>query len=315
MEKLYEGKAKILYPEGENLRVYFKDEATAFNAQKRGLIPGKGVVNNKVSAFLFRYLEGHGIKTHFLKELSDREMLVRRVEILPLEVILRYRAAGSFAKRYGIGEGTPFKTPLVEFSLKNDALGDPLICENAILALGLAEEKELSEIQATTLKGGGAPPGLLRREGTGPLGLQAGVRAPRGRDPSGRRDQPRHHAAKGREGRAHGQGPLPQGPGRRGGGLPGGPKARFGGVNMRRYQATLLIELKEGILDPQGRAVEGVLRDLGHPVESVRVGKVLEVVFQEENLLKAEEKAKVLGQTLANPVMETWTLEALKEVP
>jgi phosphoribosylformylglycinamidine synthase len=86
-------------------------------------------------------------------------------------------------------------------------------------------------------------------------------------------------------------------------------------VTVPRYQATLLIELKEGILDPQGRAVEGVLRDLGHPVERVRVGKVLEVVFHEENLLKAEEKAKVLGQTLANPVMETWTLEALKELP
>jgi len=155
MEKLYEGKAKVLYPEGpDTLRVYFKDEATAFNAQKRGLIPGKGVVNNKVSAFLFRYLESHGVKTHFIRELSDREMLVRRVEILPLEVILRYRAAGSFAKRYGVEEGTPLKTPLVEFSLKNDALGDPLICENAVLALGLAEEKELSQIQATTLKVG-----------------------------------------------------------------------------------------------------------------------------------------------------------------
>ncbi len=84
---------------------------------------------------------------------------------------------------------------------------------------------------------------------------------------------------------------------------------------MRRYQATLLIELKEGILDPQGRAVEGVLKDLGHPVESVRVGKVLEIVFPAETLLQAEEKAKELGQILANPVMETWTLEALKEVP
>jgi phosphoribosylaminoimidazole-succinocarboxamide synthase len=165
MEKLYEGKAKILYPEGENLRVYFKDEATAFNAQKRGLIPGKGVVNNKVSAFLFRYLEGHGIKTHFLKELSDREMLVRRVEILPLEVILRYRAAGSFAKRYGIGEGTPFKTPLVEFSLKNDALGDPLICENAILALGLAEEGELERVKATALRVGELLRGFFAQRG------------------------------------------------------------------------------------------------------------------------------------------------------
>lgn len=155
MEKLYEGKAKILYPEGpDTLRVYFKDEATAFNAQKRGLIPGKGVVNNKVSATLFRYLEAHGVKTHFLEEVSDREMRVWRVEILPLEVILRFKAAGSFAKRYGVKEGTPLKTPLVEFSLKSDPLGDPLICPEAILALGLAAEEELSQVRTTTFKVG-----------------------------------------------------------------------------------------------------------------------------------------------------------------
>lgn len=155
MEKLYEGKAKVLFPAGpDTLRVYFKDEATAFNAQKRGLIPGKGVVNNKVSATLFRYLEAHGVKTHFLEEVSDREMRVWRVEILPLEVILRFKAAGSFAKRYGVKEGTPLKTPLVEFSLKSDPLGDPLICPEAILALGLATEEELSQVKATTLKVG-----------------------------------------------------------------------------------------------------------------------------------------------------------------
>lgn len=155
MEKLYEGKAKILYPDGpETLRVYFKDEATAFNAQKRGIIPGKGVVNNKVSAALFRYLEAHGVKTHFLEEVSDREMRVLRVEILPLEVILRFRAAGSFAKRYGVKEGTPLKAPLVEFSLKSDPLGDPLICPEAILALGLAAEAELGQVRATTLRVG-----------------------------------------------------------------------------------------------------------------------------------------------------------------
>ncbi|RTH23531.1 phosphoribosylaminoimidazolesuccinocarboxamide synthase [Thermus scotoductus] len=155
MEKLYEGKAKVLFPAGpDTLRVYFKDEATAFNAQKRGLIPGKGVVNNKVSATLFRYLEAHGVKTHFLEEVSDREMRVLRVEILPLEVILRFKAAGSFAKRYGVKEGTPLKTPLVEFSLKSDPLGDPLICPEAILALGLAAEEELSQVRTTTLKVG-----------------------------------------------------------------------------------------------------------------------------------------------------------------
>ncbi len=155
MEKLYEGKAKVLYREGpDTLRVYFKDEATAFNAKKRGVIPGKGVVNNKVSAALFRYLEAHGVRTHFLEEVSEREMRVKRVAILPLEVILRFRAAGSFARRYGLTEGTPLKAPLLEFSLKNDALGDPLICENAILALELATEEELGAVKATTLRVG-----------------------------------------------------------------------------------------------------------------------------------------------------------------
>lgn len=155
MEKLYEGKAKVLFPAGpDTLRVYFKDEATAFNAQKRGLIPGKGVVNNKVSATLFRYLEAHGVRTHFLEELSDREMRVLRVEILPLEVILRFKAAGSFAKRYGVKEGTLLRAPLVEYSLKSDPLGDPLICPEAILALGLAAEEELSQVRTTTLKVG-----------------------------------------------------------------------------------------------------------------------------------------------------------------
>ncbi len=145
----------MLYREGpDTLRVYFKDEATAFNAKKRGVIPGKGVVNNKVSAALFRYLEAHGVRTHFLEEVSEREMRVRRVAILPLEVILRFRAAGSFARRYGLKEGTPLKMPLLEFSLKNDALGDPLICENAVLALELATEEELGAVKATTLRVG-----------------------------------------------------------------------------------------------------------------------------------------------------------------
>ncbi len=154
MEALYEGKAKVLYPHGEGLRVLFKDEATAFDGRKRGVIPGKGAVNNGVSAALFRLLEAQGIRTHFLKTLSEREMLVKRVEILPLEVVLRYRAAGSFARRYGLPEGKPLGAPLVEFFLKSDPLGDPLLCPEAALALGLAGEEELRFLKATTLKVG-----------------------------------------------------------------------------------------------------------------------------------------------------------------
>ncbi|MGQ9753742.1 MAG: phosphoribosylaminoimidazolesuccinocarboxamide synthase [Thermaceae bacterium] len=166
MEKLYEGKAKILYPLGpDTLRVYFKDEATAFNAQKRGVIPGKGRVNNLVSARLFAFLGENGIPTHFLRTLSEREMEVLRVEILPLEVILRYRVAGSFAKRYGLEEGRPLVRPLVEFSLKDDALGDPLICESAILALELLDEGTLEEVKALTLKTGTLLKGFFAKKG------------------------------------------------------------------------------------------------------------------------------------------------------
>ncbi|MER3482634.1 MAG: phosphoribosylaminoimidazolesuccinocarboxamide synthase [Meiothermus sp.] len=154
MEKLYEGKAKIIYlgPETGTFRVFYKDDATAFNGQKKAQIGGKGVVNNKVSSELFRYLEQHGIPTHFLTELSEREMLVKQVEIVPLEVIVRNRTAGTFSKRYGVEEGRVLKYPLVEFSLKNDALGDPLIYDDAALVLELVNGTELARIKELALK-------------------------------------------------------------------------------------------------------------------------------------------------------------------
>lgn len=154
MEKLYEGKAKIVYPGPENgtFRVFYKDDATAFNGQKKAQIGGKGVVNNKISSELFRYLGEHGIPTHFVRELSEREMLVKQVEIVPLEVIVRNRTAGTFSKRYGVEEGIVLKYPLVEFSLKNDALGDPLIYDDAALGLELVNETELARIKELALK-------------------------------------------------------------------------------------------------------------------------------------------------------------------
>ncbi|MCL6526955.1 MAG: phosphoribosylaminoimidazolesuccinocarboxamide synthase [Thermaceae bacterium] len=154
MEKLYEGKAKIIYsgPEEGTYRVYYKDDATAFNGQKRAQIPGKGEINNRISSELFRYLAGHGIPTHFIRELSGREMLVRQVEIVPLEVIVRNRTAGTFSKRYGVEEGLSLPRPLVEFSLKNDALGDPLIYDEALLGLGLVGEAELGRIKGLALQ-------------------------------------------------------------------------------------------------------------------------------------------------------------------
>ena len=157
MEKgkmLYEGKAKKVY-ESEDpslLIVSYKDDATAFNGEKRGTIIGKGVVNNRTSNLLMRYLEKKGIPTHFVDELNSRETVVKRVEIVPLEVIVRNISAGSFAHRYGTEEGIVFEKPTLEFSYKNDALGDPLINEYHIVALKLATERELDVIRDYAFK-------------------------------------------------------------------------------------------------------------------------------------------------------------------
>ena len=149
LEMIYEGKAKRVYAtdEAELLIVDYKDDATAFNGEKRGTIAGKGVINNQMSNRLMRRLEQAGVPTHFVKELSERETLVRRVEIVPLEVIVRNRSAGSFSKRYGVEEGRIFDAPTIEFSYKNDALGDPLINSSHVIALSLATPEELELIR------------------------------------------------------------------------------------------------------------------------------------------------------------------------
>ena len=148
-KQLYEGKAKKVFESDDPalLIVSYKDDATAFNGQKRGTIVGKGVINNKMSNALMQILEKRGIPTHFVEELSDRDTLVKRVEIVPLEVIIRNIAAGSFSRNYGVEEGTALKTPSIEFSYKNDALGDPLMSEYHALALGLASAEEIETIK------------------------------------------------------------------------------------------------------------------------------------------------------------------------
>ena len=152
MEKqklMYEGKAKKVY-ETENpqlLIVSYKDDATAFNGLKKGTIAGKGVINNKMSNLLMQRLEKDGIPTHFVEELSDRETLVKRVKIMPLEVIIRNISAGSFAKKYGVKEGIVFKSPTIEFSYKNDELGDPLLNAYHAMALGLCTQEEIDTIK------------------------------------------------------------------------------------------------------------------------------------------------------------------------
>lgn len=153
-EQLYEGKAKILYATDDPTLViqYFKDDATAFNAQKRGTIMDKGICNNRISSALFAYLEGRGIPTHFVKPLDDRSMLVKRLTIVPLEVTIRNITAGGMAKLLGIEEGIVLTRPVFEWHYKSDALGDPLINDDHIRAMGWATAEELAVIREQSFK-------------------------------------------------------------------------------------------------------------------------------------------------------------------
>lgn len=153
-EQLYEGKAKKVYATGDPALVIvsYKDDATALDGLKRGSVPGKGIVNNRMSNFLMNILEKSGVPTHFVRELNDRETLVRRVSIVPLEVIIRNISAGSFAKRYGVEEGIVFAEPTIEFSYKNDELHDPLINDCHALALGLATPEEIGLIKSRAFR-------------------------------------------------------------------------------------------------------------------------------------------------------------------
>ncbi len=153
-KKIYEGKAKILYegPEPGTLVQYFKDDATAFNAEKRATVEGKGVLNNRLSEFFMKGLAQIGVPNHFIKRLNMREQLIRSVEIIPLEVIVRNFAAGSMSTRLGMAEGTPLPRPIVEFCLKDDKLGDPFVSEEHIMAFGWATQQDLDDMVALALR-------------------------------------------------------------------------------------------------------------------------------------------------------------------
>ncbi|MBI5902949.1 MAG: phosphoribosylaminoimidazolesuccinocarboxamide synthase [Deltaproteobacteria bacterium] len=154
LEKIYEGKAKVLYTtEDPNLLIqYFKDEATAFDGKKKGIIRDKGVLNNKISSRIFRHLEDRGVKTHFVDMPSDREMLVKKLRIIPIEVVVRNVVAGSLSKRMGVEEGAPLKETILELYYKSDPLGDPMINEYHVKAFGLAEADELRKMEVSALK-------------------------------------------------------------------------------------------------------------------------------------------------------------------
>lgn len=153
-KRLYEGKAKILYegPEPDTLIVHYKDDATAYNAQKKAIIDGKGVLNNRISELIFSRLNELGLPTHFIKRLNMREQLIHKVEIIPLEVIVRNVAAGSLSKMLGIPEGDPLPRSIIEFCYKDDTLGDPLIAEEHITAFGWASHAELDDIISMTTR-------------------------------------------------------------------------------------------------------------------------------------------------------------------
>ena len=153
-EMLYEGKAKQVFAteDPEVVMVHYKDDATAFNGLKKGTITGKGVINNQVTNFMMQKLEQAGVPTHFVQELNERDTLVKKVQIVPLEVIIRNISAGSFAKRFGVEEGIVFENPTIEYSYKNDDLGDPLINSSHALALKLATPEELETIRKYALQ-------------------------------------------------------------------------------------------------------------------------------------------------------------------
>ncbi len=153
-EMLYEGKAKKVYATDNDAQyiVQYKDDATAFNGLKKGTISGKGVINNQMSNLMMRLLEEYGIPTHYVEELSERETVVKKVNIIPLEVIIRNIAAGSFSKRYGVEEGTKFDSPTIEFSYKDDDLGDPLINDYHALAMKLATAEDIALIKDMAFK-------------------------------------------------------------------------------------------------------------------------------------------------------------------
>ncbi|MBF0331704.1 MAG: phosphoribosylaminoimidazolesuccinocarboxamide synthase [Candidatus Omnitrophica bacterium] len=153
-DKLYEGKAKILYATDDKDLViqYFKDEATAGNGKKKGIVDEKGIMNNGISSKVFEFLSANGVPTHFVKKLSDREMLVKKVEIVKIEVIIRNRAAGSLCRNYGVEEGKTLVCPILEFCYKEDKFNDPLINDYHIRALGIATDKEVEKIKEITFK-------------------------------------------------------------------------------------------------------------------------------------------------------------------
>ena len=333
--RIYEGKAKVLYegPEPGTLIQHFKDDATAFNAKKHQVIEGKGVLNNRISEYLFQHLNDIGVPTHFIRRLNMREQLIREVEIVPLEVVVRNVAAGSLSQRLGIEEGTQLPRSIIEFYYKNDQLNDPMVSEEHITAFGWATPQEIDDIMALAIRVNDFLTGLF-------LGI--GIRLVDFKMECGRLfendmmriivadeispDSCRLWDIKSNE-------KLDKDRFRRDlGGLleaytevakrlgilmenerPAGYRSGAGEELRSRVKARVTVTLKTGILDPQGKAIEGALKSLGvDGVASVRQGKVFDIELAGADKAKAEAALKdAADKLLANTVIENYRVELI----
>lgn len=342
-ELLYEGKAKRVYKtdDPDRLLVEYKDDATAFNAQKRGTIRGKGAINNAVSERIFRLLGAVGIPTHLVKKVSDDEQLVRAVTIIPLEVIVRNRAAGSFAARYGVDEGTELELTVIEWCLKDDALGDPPINDAAAVALGIATPDELEELFGLAM----AVNDVLKsffvgidlelidfklefgRTADGEIVLADEISGDTCRlwdARSGEKlDKDRFRRDLGGVEEAY-QEVADRILGERGAAAAAAVEASglephghdddhghdhgagdHGHPSEPHHHAIVDVMLKRSILDPQGRAVQNTLQRLGHDnVVDLRVGKRIEITLLGDGDAVREQLLTIAESVLSNPVME-----------
>ena len=320
--RIYEGKAKVLYegPEPGTLIQHFKDDATAFNAKKHQVIEGKGVLNNRISEYLFQHLNDIGVPTHFIRRLNMREQLIREVEIVPLEVVVRNVAAGSLSQRLGIEEGTQLPRSIIEFYYKNDQLNDPMVSEEHITAFGWATPQEIDDIMALAIRVNDFLTGLF-------LGI--GIRLVDFKMECGRLfenemmriivadeispdscrlwdiksneklDKDRFRRDLGGLLEAYTEvakrlGILMENE-RPGGFGPGAGQE----LRVENVKARVTVTLKTGILDPQGKAIEGALKSLGvDGVASVRQGKVFDIELSGSDKAKAEAALKAAADKL-----------------
>lgn len=327
VRELYRGKAKVVWATDDPERVVmeFTDAATAFDGAKRGIISEKGRRNATMSAILFRYLAEEGIPTHLIDQLAPNELLCRKLTIVPLEVVVRNIAAGGISRRLGVAEGRPLARPVLEFSYKSDALGDPLVNDDQALALGLATPRDLEEMRDMAL----TTNALLRRflgvrglelvdfklefgryaDGSLLLGDEISPDTCRLWDASTREklDKDRFRRDLGGVEEAYEEvlrrlQEEPQGAGDQAGIAPGQGATDTGRV----FLALVRVTLKEGVLDPQGRTIAGALQSLGYQgVEAVRVGKHIQIRLRGADYAEARRQLTEMGQRLlANPVLE-----------